>query len=231
MIVDSHENIFNKISSTIRGATESIILLTGKLNEDIVSEISRKAASGVKTTVVTSDKNWSRYLENLSKSYGRQDEEKLRKIIENLTFKARLYSRMKYIILVISISIAAILLVRFGIDVLTIIVSALVIIINVLSFILFNKGEKNINNELLIENENLQRELDQLKDTRERLSKNLQVIESIDISFTLVIADEKALITSYISNYEKNSLHYFEEINKDEGLKIVSFILNLNKSG
>uniref|UniRef100_A0A2U9IKC2 Uncharacterized protein n=2 Tax=Acidianus TaxID=12914 RepID=A0A2U9IKC2_9CREN len=213
----------------ISTATDSITLLSGKLNENIVNEIYRKAASGVKVTVITPDKNWSRYLENLKKSYGRDNEDKLQKSIKNLNLKSNLYNRLKYIILAITISLAIVIFFRLGFNIISLFYYVIFIVINIISFYLLGKEERKIIDELTIENENFQRESTDIKIIREKLNKNLNVIESSDLSFTILIADDKAIITSFTPSYNKGSFHYFSSINKDEALKIISYILNLSK--
>ncbi|ARM74967.1 hypothetical protein [Acidianus manzaensis] len=230
MIIESCNIIMNKITSMLLSATNSIFLVSGKLNEDIVNEIYRKAASGIKVTVITSDKNWSRYLENLKKGYGKENQNKLQESVRNLNLKSNIYDRLRYIILAITISLSIVIFFRLNLDIITIILYIVFVIIDISTFIYFTKKEKDIINQLSIENENLQREINDIKTIREKLEKNLHIIESIELSFTILIADDKAVITSYTPNYNKNSFHYFQEINKSEALKIISYILNLSKS-
>lgn len=64
MKIEVTGNIFPKIMELLNRATDEITIATGGFSEDFIDAIVNRAASGVQTTIITSDKNWARWLEN-----------------------------------------------------------------------------------------------------------------------------------------------------------------------
>jgi Fe-S cluster biosynthesis and repair protein YggX len=231
MKIEYAKNIFPKIMELLNRATDEITIATGGFSEDFIEAIINRAASGVQTTIITSDKNWARWLENQKLSYKKDEENKIKRDYLKLRDKIIIYSRLRYIILVISMSIAIILLIRSSIHSLeTLILYVSLGIINIIQFIYIRNTVKIEESKLNMVNLEVQKTLDELTSTRNTLAKKLNIIESNTLSFSIVIIDNKSLLLSCNLNSKNSSdIIMYEEIQKDNAIKLISYITNLGK--
>ena len=231
MKIEYAKNIFPKIMELLNRATDEITIATGGFSEDFIEAIINRAASGVQTTIITSDKNWARWLENQKLSYKKDEENKIKRDYLKLRDKIIIYSRLRYIILVISMSIAIILLIRSSIHSLeTLILYVSLGIINIIQFIYIRNTVKVEESKLNIVNLEVQKTLDELTSTRNILAKKLNIIESNTLSFSIVIIDNKSLLLSCNLNSKNSSdIIMYEEIQKNNAIKLISYITNLGK--
>ncbi|MFP3164386.1 MAG: phospholipase D-like domain-containing protein [Acidianus sp.] len=231
MKIEYAKNIFPKIMELLNRATDEITIATGRFSEDFIEAIINRAASGVQTTIITSDKNWARWLENQKLSYKKDEENKIKRDYLKLRDKIIIYSRLRYIILVISMSIAIILLIRSSIHSLeTLILYVSLGIINIIQFIYIRNTVKVEESKLNMVNLEVQKTLDELTSTRNTLAKKLNIIESNTLSFSIVIIDNKSLLLSCNLNSKNSSdIIMYEEIQKDNAIKLISYITNLGK--
>jgi len=231
MKIEYAKNIFPKIMELLNRATDEITIATGGFSEDFIEAIINRAASGVQTTIITSDKNWARWLENQKLSYKKDEENKIKRDYLKLRDKIIIYSRLRYIILVISMSIAIILLIRSSIHSLeTLILYVSLGIINIIQFIYIRNTVKVEESKLNMVNLEVQKTLDELTSTRNILAKKLNIIESNTLSFSIVIIDNKSLLLSCNLNSKNSSdIIMYEEIQKDNAIKLISYITNLGK--
>ncbi|MEM3863947.1 MAG: hypothetical protein QW699_05595, partial [Metallosphaera sp.] len=93
----STQELLERVGKMINSSVERIVVLTGKLSELLAQDLLRKAASGIDVTLITSDLNWGRWLENRAKGYMREEEEKISKEIKKLSESIELYSRLPWI--------------------------------------------------------------------------------------------------------------------------------------
>jgi Fe-S cluster biosynthesis and repair protein YggX len=231
MKIEYAKNIFPKIMELLNRATDEITIATGGFSEDFIEAIINRAASGVKTTIITSDKNWARWLENQKLSYKKDEENRIKRDYLKLRDKIIIYSRLRYIILVISMSIAIILLIRSSIHSLeTLILYVSLGIINIIQFIYIRNTVKVEESKLNMVNLEVQKTLDELTSTRNILAKKLNIIESNTLSFSIVIIDNKSLLLSCNLNSKNSSdIIMYEEIQKNNAIKLISYITNLGK--
>ncbi|AEE92909.1 conserved hypothetical protein [Acidianus hospitalis W1] len=231
MKIEYAKNIFPKIIELLNRATDEITIATGGFSEDFIEAIINRAASGVQTTIITSDKNWARWLENQKISYKKDEENKIRKSYLRLRDKIIIYSRLRYIILIISISIVIVLLIRNVIHSLVTLISfIIIIIINIIQFIYIRNMIKAEESKLNMLNIEVQKTLDELTSTRNILAKKLNIIESSALSFSIVIIDNKSLLLSCNLNSKNSSdIVMYEEIQKNDAIKLISYITNLGK--
>jgi ABC-type multidrug transport system fused ATPase/permease subunit len=231
MKIEYAKNIFPKIIELLNRATDEITIATGGFSEDFIEAIINRAASGVQTTIITSDKNWARWLENQKISYKKDEENKIRKSYLRLRDKIIIYSRLRYIILIISISIVIVLLIRNTIHLLVTLISfIIIIIINIIQFIYIRNMIKAEESKLNMLNIEVQKTLDELTSTRNILAKKLNIIESNALSFSIVIIDNKSLLLSCNLNSKNSSdIIMYEEIQKNNAIKLISYITNLGK--
>ncbi|MFP3218311.1 hypothetical protein [Acidianus sp.] len=231
MKIEYAKNIFPKIMELLNRATDEITIATGGFSEDFIEAIINRAASGVQTTIITSDKNWARWLENQKISYKKDEENKIRKSYLRLRDKIIIYSRLRYIILIISISIVIVLLIRNTIHSLVTLISfIIIIIINIIQFIYIRNMIKAEESKLNMLNIEVQKTLDELTSTRNILAKKLNIIESNALSFSIVIIDNKSLLLSCNLNSKNSSdIIMYEEIQKNSAIKLISYITNLGK--
>ena len=231
MKIEYAKNIFPKIMELLNRATDEITIATGGFSEDFIEAIINRAASGVQTTIITSDKNWARWLENQKISYKKDEENKIRKSYLRLRDKIIIYSRLRYIILIISISIVIVLLIRNVIHSLVTLISfIIIIIINIIQFIYIRNMIKAEESKLNMLNIEVQKTLDELTSTRNSLAKKLNIIESNALSFSIVIIDNKSLLLSCNLNSKNSSdIIMYEEIQKNSAIKLISYITNLGK--
>jgi len=231
MKIEYAKNIFPKIMELLNRATDEITIATGGFSEDFIEAIINRAASGVQTTIITSDKNWARWLENQKLSYKKDEENKIKRDYLKLRDKIIIYSRLRYIILVISMSIAIILLIRSSIHSLeTLILYVSLGIINIIQFIYIRNTVKVEESKLNMVNLEVQKTLDELTSTRNILAKKLNIIESNTLSFSIVIIDNKSLLLSCNLNSKNSSdIIMYEEIQKNNAIKLISYITNLGK--
>ncbi|MDT7900788.1 MAG: hypothetical protein RRE78_02630 [Acidianus sp.] len=231
MKIEYAKNIFPKIMELLNRATDEITIATGGFSEDFIEAIINRAASGVQTTIITSDKNWARWLENQKLSYKKDEENKIKRDYLKLRDKIIIYSRLRYIILVISMSIAIILLIRSSIHSLeTLILYISLGIINIIQFIYIRNIVKVEESKLNMVNLEVQKTLDELTSTRNILAKKLNIIESNTLSFSIVIIDNKSLLLSCNLNSRNSSdIIMYEEIQKNNAIKLISYITNLGK--
>jgi len=231
MKIEYAKNIFPKIMELLNRATDEITIATGGFSEDFIEAIINRAASGVQTTIITSDKNWARWLENQKLSYKKDEENKIKRDYLKLRDKIIIYSRLRYIILVISISIAIILLIRSSIHSLeTLILYISLGIINIIQFIYIRNTVKVEESKLNMVSLEVQKTLDELTSTRNILAKKLNIIESNTLSFSIVIIDNKSLLLSCNLNSKNSSdIIMYEEIQKNDAIKLISYITNLGK--
>jgi Fe-S cluster biosynthesis and repair protein YggX len=231
MKIEYAKNIFPKIMELLNRATDEITIATGGFSEDFIEAIINRAASGVQTTIITSDKNWARWLENQKLSYKKDEENKIKRDYLKLRDKIIIYSRLRYIILVISMSIAIILLIRSSIHSLeTLILYASLGIINIIQFIYIRNTVKVEESKLNMVNLEVQKTLDELTSTRNILAKKLNIIESNTLSFSIVIIDNKSLLLSCNLNSKNSSdIIIYDEIQKNNAIKLISYITNLGK--
>ncbi|MFP3162269.1 MAG: hypothetical protein RXQ75_00250 [Acidianus hospitalis] len=231
MKIEYAKNIFPNIIELLNRATDEITIATGGFSEDFIEAIINRAASGVQTTIITSDKNWARWLENQKISYKKDEENKIRKSYLRLRDKIIIYSRLRYIILIISISIVIVLLIRNVIHSLVTLISfIIIIIINIIQFIYIRNMIKAEESKLNMLNIEVQKTLDELTSTRNILAKKLNIIESSALSFSIVIIDNKSLLLSCNLNSKNSSdIVMYEEIQKNDAIKLISYITNLGK--
>ncbi|MUM65280.1 hypothetical protein D1867_08525 [Acidianus infernus] len=232
MKIEYAKNIFPKIMELLNRATDEITIATGGFSEDFIEAIINRAASGVQTTIITSDKNWARWLANQKISYKKDEENKIKKSYLRLRDKIIIYSRLRYIILIISISILIVLLIRNTIhSLVTLISSIIIIIINIIQFIYIRNMIKVEESKLNMLNIEVQKTLDELTSTRNILAKKLNIIESNALSFSIVIIDNKSLLLSCNLNSKNSSdIIIYDEIQKNDAIKLISYITNLGKS-
>jgi hypothetical protein len=231
MKIEYAKNIFPKIIELLNRATDEITIATGGFSEDFIEAIINRAASGVQTTIITSDKNWARWLENQKISYKKDEENKIRKSYLRLRDKIIIYSRLRYIILIISISIVIVLLIRNTIHSLVTLISfMIIIIINIIQFVYIRNMIKAEESKLNMLNIEVQKTLDELTSTRNILAKKLNIIESNALSFSIVIIDNKSLLLSCNLNSKNSSdIIIYDEIQKNKAIKLISYITNLGK--
>ncbi|MQL55659.1 hypothetical protein [Acidianus ambivalens] len=231
MKIEYAKNIFPKIMELLNRATDEITIATGGFSEDFIEAIINRAASGVQTTIITSDKNWARWLANQKISYKKDEENKIRKSYLRLRDKIIIYSRLRYIILIISISIVIVLLIRNTIHSLVTLISfIIIIIINIIQFIYIRNMIKAEESKLNMLNIEVQKTLDELTSTRNILAKKLNIIESNALSFSIVIIDNKSLLLSCNLNSRNSSdIIIYDEIQKNDATKLISYITNLGK--
>ncbi|BDC18379.1 hypothetical protein [Acidianus sp. HS-5] len=231
MKIEVTGNIFPKIMELLNRATDEITIATGGFSEDFIDAIVNRAASGVQTTIITSDKNWARWLENQKISYKKDDENRIKKSYLSLRDKIIIYSRLRYIILVISISIILIFFIRsmmYSFIFLT--VTSILVIINIIQFLYMRKMIKKRENELSTLNIEVQKTSDELASTRNTLSKKLNIIESNPLSFSVVIIDNKSyLLACNLNSKNQSEIIAYDEIQKNDAIKIISYITNLSK--
>ncbi|MEM4146841.1 MAG: hypothetical protein QXH41_04095, partial [Metallosphaera sp.] len=108
----STQELLERVGKMINSSVERIVVLTGKLSELLAQDLLRKAASGIDVTLITSDLNWGRWLENRAKGYMREEEEKISKEIKKLSESIELYSRLPWIVLVLVGAIWIVLFLR-----------------------------------------------------------------------------------------------------------------------
>jgi hypothetical protein len=221
------QDIYNDIRSLVNEATVSIVLLSDKLNDAIVEDLERKAASGVRSKVITSDRNWSRWLENRKKSYGYDEERRFNKELSSLLNKILLFERLPYIIITASIALLIVTFLKsYTISIYFIIDALISIIIIVFSVIISRRKINSYKYEYSLKEQELEKIKGQYNDIRQHLSKYLEIIELQNPSgFSIIIADDKAMITSTSLDIKNNKeIDFVEEISKEKALAFVEKI-------
>jgi len=221
------QDVYNEIRSLINGATVSIVLLSDKLNDVIVEDLERKAGSGVRSKVITSDRNWSRWLENRKKSYGYDEERRFNKELSILLNKILFFERFPYIAITIFIAISIItFLSTYAISLYFIIEIAVGIIIVVILSIISRNKVKYFKYEYSLKEQELEKIKCQYNDIRQHLSKYLEVVELQNPSgFSILIADDKAIITSTSLDIKNDKeINFIEEISKEKALTFIEKI-------
>ncbi len=231
MKVEVARNIFPKIMELLNRATDEITIATGGFSEDYIDAIINRAASGVQTTIITSDKNWARWLENQKTSYKKDEENRIKKSYSSLRDKIIIYSRLRYIILVISISIILVLFIRDSTYLFTFLaVMSAIAIANIIQFLYIRNVIRKKENELTTLNIEVQKTSDELASTRNALSKKLNVIESNPLSFSVIIIDNKSfLLACNLDSKNQSEIIAYDEIQKNDAIKLISYITNLSK--
>ncbi|WP_240938913.1 hypothetical protein [Metallosphaera hakonensis] len=223
------QEVFDRVGKMINSATEIIEILTDRINDLIAQDLLRKAGSGIDVNLITSDLNWARWLENRAKSYMKDEEEKISQEIRELSEKIELYSRIPWIVLVIVGATWIVLLLRGfrGLDILL----SIFIGLGVLYYITYlsYKRRKSCREEVAVKVENKERINEEYKGVRESLIKHLHVVETdFEISFSIIISDSSAIITSTPLETEKEKgYHVITDISKEDAIKIINLVLSM----
>ncbi|MEL9969498.1 MAG: hypothetical protein QXR57_03765 [Metallosphaera sp.] len=222
----STQELLERVGKMINSSVERIVVLTGKLSELLAQDLLRKAASGIDVTLITSDLNWGRWLENRAKGYMREEEEKISKEIKKLSESIELYSRLPWIVLVLVGAIWIVLFLR-RLGQLEII-GSIVVGLAVFSYVFYfsYKRRRDCKEEITVKVENRKRMSEEYKGIRESLAKKMHVIEvDFDISFSVVISDSSAIITSTpLETESERGYHVITELSSEDAIKITNFI-------
>ncbi|NON61784.1 MULTISPECIES: hypothetical protein [Acidianus] len=237
MEIGKSQDISKKVSSMINSAIESIVVLSGEIGIDLAKEIVRKAASGVNTSIITSDAQLANFLEDYRHNYGQEMLKSLHLEILNLNRKISILARIPFVVLVLSIAALIVTFIRDGYTSLSFIVLILITVpLTIIIFFVTRRMRGKLESETGVKNDNYQRTLEEYKELKENLRKRLHItLVPEKINFSILIADNNSLLTSGKleiyggSNNSRNELVLTEEMSKDNALKIISFIVNLNK--
>ena len=224
------QDIYDEIRSFINGATISIVLLSDKLNDAIVEDIERKAGSGVRSKVITSDRNWSRWLENRKNSYGYDEERRFNKELSALLNRILFFERFPYIVMTIFVAISIITFLKtytVSLYLITEIITGIIVI--VISVVISRNKVKSYKYEYSLKEQELEKIKGQYNDIRQHLSKYLEVVELQNPpGFSILVADDKAIITSTSLDIKNNKeIDFIEEISKEKALTFIEKITSM----
>lgn len=213
-------NLYNDIRSMINNATSEILIVTDELSYDFAEELERKAISGVKMKVMSSDTEWVRWLENRSRSYGLDEEKRLEEDVKRISSTLTLYKRIPFLVLVTFLALIVVELVRaLKLDLLLEATLATGVLATAFSFIYFRRKNKELEYEISLKQQELENVRAKINDARKRLSKYLSVVElSTKVNFSLIMTDDKAIVTSMSLKYdekESKNLDFVEEVSGD----------------
>ncbi|EHP70843.1 MAG: hypothetical protein RXS23_02115 [Metallosphaera yellowstonensis] len=226
------EEVFNRIRGMINSATKRVVILTDKLNETLVEDLERKAASGVDVRVVTPDLNWARWLKNRPLSYRREEEERLNKEIERLSSWVEIYNRLPWIVLTIVGASWIVLLLRGvkGALILPFLVVGLLAIY--MTMFISYRRKRSCKEEMAVKSEDKKRIEEELLNIRENLSKHIEVDEiDYELSFSIIVADADGLFTSTpLQTAKERGYHMSMRFDVDEATRLIEEILRSKKS-
>lgn len=223
----STEEVFSRIRGLINSATKRIVIVTDRLNETLVEDLVRKAASGVDVRVVTEDLNWARWLKNRAISYRREDEDRLIKEIDRLSFKIGVYDRLPWIVFTLLGAFWIVLLLR-GIRGPLILLFLLVGLASLYGImVLSHRKKKVLSEELAVKSEDRKRIEEELSSLRENLGKHMEVNElDYELSFTLLVADAEGLFTSTpMQTLKERGYHVTMRFDVDETMRLIEQLM------
>ncbi len=215
------EKLLDTIKSMLNTATSSILLVTYKMDQEAAKELLLKAASGVKTTIITNDKNWAGWLNAQREVYRRDEEVKLN---SELSTTQRTYTLLRYLGVIISaLIVIADVMIYFILNMQHMVMNIYyIVLLSVVVILLINyyafKRRKQIISQINILRENLQNLVEEVSQVRNKIKEKLNVIQ-IDkkVSFSILSCDEKAILFSapFVVSDLTNSIHIVMEVNKD----------------
>ncbi len=224
------KDVYNEITSLINGATISIVLLSDKLNDAIVEDLERKAGSGVRSKVITSDRNWSRWLENRKKSYGYDEERRFNRELSALLNRILLFERFPYIIITVIIAITVVIFFKtYATSLYFITEIAIGIALVVISVIISRNKVKSFKYEYSLKEQEFEKIKGQYNNIRQHLSKYLEVVElQYPSGFSILVADDKAIITSTSLDIKNDKeINFIKEISKEKALTFIEKIASM----
>ncbi len=223
--VESSSKIYDGLSASINKASSDVIVITPKLDQELAELLLSRSASGVNVRLVTSDRVWSKWLENSKVSYRVAEEKKIERDLQELEHSMNLLSRLPYLIAVIlyAISLIAFLKVGYLISI-SLFIASTVIFLFSLYFVRL-KRLKDLNNQYNISKESLNSFHEQSKSIREEISKHLRVDESREIGFSVLCSDSECYITSMpLARSIEDQYHFFYKVNYEEVMSLISEI-------
>jgi hypothetical protein len=212
--------LYNDIRSMINNATSEILIVTDELSHGFAEELERKAISGVKMKVMSSDTEWVRWLENRFKSYGLDEEKRLEEDVKEISSALTLYKRIPFLVLTAFLALIVVELVRvLELDLLLEATLVTGVVATAFSSVYFRRKSKELEYEISLKQQELENVRAKIEDSRKRLSKYLSVVElSTKVNFSLIMADDKVIVTSMSLKYdekESKNLDFVEEVSGD----------------
>ncbi|BBG22746.1 hypothetical protein [Sulfuracidifex tepidarius] len=223
--VESSSKIYDGLSSSINKASTEIIVVTPKLDQELAESLLSRSASGVNVRLITSDRVWSKWLENSRASYRVADEKKIEQNLQELEHNMSLFSRLPYIIAVILYAISSIAFLRVGyiISVSLFVISTAVFLFSF--YFIRIKKLKDVSNQYNISKESLNSFHEQSKSIREEIAKHLRIDESREIGFSVVCSDSECYLTSMpLTRSKEDQYHFFYKVNYEEVISLISQI-------
>ncbi|TRM80369.1 hypothetical protein DJ522_08620 [Sulfolobus sp. F3] len=191
------------------------------MDQEAAKELLLKAASGVKTTIITSDKNWAGWLSVQREVYKKDEEAKLNSELSNAQ---RTYNRLIYLGVIISVLIViADVMIYFILNMQHMVLNIYyIVLLSVVAILLINyyafKRRKQMISQINILRENLQNLMQEVNQVRNKIKEKLNVIQ-IDkkVSFSILSCDEKVILFSapFVISDLVNSIHVVMEVSKD----------------
>ncbi|WP_338603939.1 hypothetical protein V6M85_05365 [Sulfolobus tengchongensis] len=223
---EESKKLIDLVKSMLVTATSSILVVTYSIDQEAASEILTRAASGVNTLVVTSDKNWARWLINQREAYKKDEENRLKKELER---SQSLYKQITYFTIIIPVLIGVVdLLLLLFTMIREIIYLDLLLSLLAIGLIVYYgiRRRRQTLSQISVLRENLRNLVQETSQIRNEIKEKLKIIEvDKQLSFSILSCDDKAILFSAPFRFSslESSIHILTEISKD----IVNQIVNL----
>lgn len=221
------EKLLDMIKDMLKSATSSILLVTYKLDQDSASELLVKAASGVETVVITSDKDWARWLNNQRDSYKRDEEIKLGNELKRAQL---LYVQILYFVILISFIIIGVDILLFFIIGNMIYIDLILSTVAIILIVYYGlRRRKQLLTQINLLRENFQNLTQEINQVRDKIKEKLKIIETNkELTFSVLSCDDRTIIFSapFKLSTVTNSVHIVTEISKEFLNQVINSLKN-----
>ncbi len=224
--VETSEKIYSSLLSSMSKATTEVIILTPKVDQEFAEGLLAKAGSGVNVRLITSDKIWSKWLQNSKDVYRVADEKKIEEDLRELESNMSRLSRVPYILAAILYALSIVIFIK--IDYILSLISFIVSTIIFISLLYYIKSKKikEMSNQYNIAKESLDNFHEQSKNIRDKIASHLKVDESKGIGFSVLCADSECYLTSMsMSKSNEEEIHFFYKIDYKQVSDLISAII------